>query len=129
MGNFFQRGSLMQGASSSSDLNDLPLYHQAISGGLPGATTMFPMIEHYHAGFSSSNSSFDISNQSVSKKKNRLSIGGGMQKTHQTIKINYSESSLNSLEHTLFMVDIERIKNGEDTRTTVMIKHIPNKYS
>jgi hypothetical protein len=87
------------------------------------------MIEHYHAGFSSSNSSFDISNQSV-KKKNRPSIGGGGgMKTHQSIKNNYSESSLNSNDQASYLVDIERIKNGEDTRTTVMIKHIPNKYS
>ena len=26
-------------------------------------------------------------------------------------------------------VDIERIRAGEDNRTTVMIKHIPNKYN
>ena len=50
-------------------------------------------------------------------------------KTHQSIKNNYSESSLNSNEHASYIVDIEKIKNGDDTRTTVMIKHIPNKYS
>lgn len=77
---------------------------------------------------SSSNSSFDISNQSA-KKKNRPSLGGGVQKSHQSVKNTYSESSQTSGDQTVYNVDIERIKGGEDTRTTVMIKHIPNKYN
>lgn len=72
---------------------------------------------------SSSNSSFDVSNQSVKKR------GGTLQKSHQSIKNNYSESSLLSSDHVNFIVDIERIKRGDDMRTTVMIKHIPNKYN
>jgi hypothetical protein len=28
----------------------------------------------------------------------------------------------------MFAVDIEKIKRGEDLRTTVMVRHIPNKY-
>ena len=79
---------------------------------------------------SSSNSSFDISNQSA-KKKNRPSLGGGggVQKSHQSVKNTYSESSQTSGDQTVYNVEIERIKGGEDTRTTVMIKHIPNKYN
>jgi hypothetical protein len=28
----------------------------------------------------------------------------------------------------LFQLDLDKIKSGEDTRTTLMIKNIPNKY-
>ena len=84
-------------------------------------------MDHYQQAMSSSNSSFDISNQSA-KKKNRPSLGG-VQKSHQSVKNTYSESSQTSGDQTVYNVDIERLKGGEDTRTTVMIKHIPNKYN
>lgn len=57
---------------------------------------------------------------------------GGANKSnqsHKTLKQQaYSELSGASLEHA-FELDLERIKRGEDSRTSVMIKNIPNKYN
>lgn len=41
----------------------------------------------------------------------------------------YSESSITSLDQQMYELDIEKIKRGEDLRTTVMVRHIPNKYN
>jgi len=45
---------------------------------------------------------------------------------HQT----YSEhSQTSSVDQQYYQIDLEKIKRGEDTRTTIMIKNIPNKYT
>jgi hypothetical protein len=35
---------------------------------------------------------------------------------------------LTANDSTAYNIDIEKIASGEDTRTTVMVKNIPNKY-
>jgi hypothetical protein len=49
-------------------------------------------------------------------------------KNHQTLKKTYLDKSDLS-DGSNMDLDIERIKRAEDTRTTVMVKNIPNKYS
>lgn len=40
----------------------------------------------------------------------------------------YSDSSFLSQDSSNFELDIEKIKRGDDQRTSIMIKNIPNKY-
>ena len=42
----------------------------------------------------------------------------------------YSEpSNISSQDSAFYEVDIEKIKNADDLKTTVMVKNIPNKYN
>ena len=40
-----------------------------------------------------------------------------------------SKKSREEVDQTLFMINIDNIIYGRDKRTTIMIRHIPNKYS
>ncbi len=39
------------------------------------------------------------------------------------------KKSKDELDQTLFIINVENILYGRDKRTTIMIRHIPNKYS
>ena len=45
------------------------------------------------------------------------------------MKHTYSEPSLLSHDSAIYELDVEKIKKGDDWRTSVMIKNIPNKYT
>jgi hypothetical protein len=74
----------------------------------------------------SPNTSFDVISLTGPNKKKRSHKEF---KSHQTLKHTYSEPSLLSHDSTIYELDIEKIKRGEDMRTSVMIKNIPNKYT
>ena len=60
---------------------------------------------------------------------NKKKKSGKEFKNHQTLKHTYSEPSLLSCDSSNYELNLENIKNGEDYRTTLMVRNIPNKYT
>ena len=51
------------------------------------------------------------------------------QKNKYKYKTKFSNENNNSNEHELYIINIEKIIKGIEKRTTVMIRHIPNRYT
>eukprot|EP00347_Sterkiella_histriomuscorum_P005945 403354659 len=98
--------------STSQDLNNISLYGHPVS--MQNTLNM-----------SASNSSVDLATNRISI-QNRSRIQGGNQ-NHQQLRSAYKDSVEPQNEEN-FIIDDCKIKGGEDKRTTIMIRNIPNKY-
>lgn len=61
--------------------------------------------------------------------RGQLSVGGLFDPSNGQTRGRRSESSSTSGDRKQYELDIDRIQRGEDNRTTLMIKNIPNKYT
>lgn len=80
---------------------------------------------------SSNSSSYDVhSTHSNPKSKKKGPFNKSFQ-SHKTLKnhLYFDNTSQTSLDQSIYELDIEKIKRGEDPRTTLMVRHIPNKYT
>ncbi|CAH8312614.1 unnamed protein product [Eruca vesicaria subsp. sativa] len=115
------------------------------SMGFPGSSPSHAMEMASHKGFShvggnrmDANSSNGVSRSSrqmphyFSGRSSMLSVPGSFDlpnERYRNLSQRRSEFSSNNAEKKLFELDVDRILRGEDSRTTLMIKNIPNKYT
>ena len=80
------------------------------------------------------NNAFSINNQNAFysinyfNNNNNLSYNFNFNNNKNKYKY-YKKSKDNNNEYKLFIINLDNILKGIDTRTTIMIRHIPNKYS
>ena len=60
--------------------------------------------------------------------RGQLTVGGLFDPSSERTRSHRGESSSTSGDRKQYELDIDRIQRGEDNRTTLMIKNIPNKY-
>ncbi|KAG2310067.1 hypothetical protein Bca4012_024586 [Brassica carinata] len=111
------------------------------SMGFPGSTPSHPMEMSSHKVFShvganSKNavlrSSPRMSTHLYSGRSPMLSVPGSfglLNERYRNLSHRRSDSSSSNAEKKLYELDVDRILRGEDRRTTLMIKNIPNKYT
>ncbi|XP_013715631.2 protein MEI2-like 4 isoform X2 [Brassica rapa] len=115
------------------------------SMGYPGSSSSHAMEMASHKVFShaggnrmDANSSNAVSRSSrqmphfLSGRNPMLSVPGSFDlpnERYRNLSQRRSEFSSSNAEKKLFELDVDRILRGEDSRTTLMIKNIPNKYT
>ena len=57
-----------------------------------------------------------------------IPIMSSVDSPHERARSRRSEGSINQADKKQYELDIDRIIRGEDKRTTLMLKNIPNKY-
>lgn len=108
------------------------------SMGFPGSSPSHPMEIGSHKAFShvganSKNAVLRSSRQLphlFSGRSQMLSVPGSFElpnERYRNLSHRRSDSSSSNAEKKMFELDVERILRGEDSRTTLMIKNIPNK--
>ncbi|CAA7026911.1 unnamed protein product [Microthlaspi erraticum] len=115
------------------------------SMGFPGSSPSHPMEIGSHKAFSHvGGNRMDANSKSAVLRSSRqmphlfsgrsqmLSVPGSFElpnERYRNLSHRRSDSSSSNAEKKLFELDVERILRGEDDRTTLMIKNIPNKYT
>ncbi|CAD7701861.1 unnamed protein product [Ostreobium quekettii] len=109
--------------------NAAQLLHQAIGGGtLPGLMNAAGSSGVDLSGLSKSASSPALNlSQEESREQHRDHRSGGRLSRRNVDPVLEAERRVQ--QQRLYALDIERVNLGEDKRTTLMIKNIPNKYT
>jgi len=113
------------------------------SMGIPGSSPSHPMDIGSHKTFSVGGNRMDVNSQNaVLRSPQQLShlfpgrspmgsMPGSFDspnERYRNLSHRRSESSSSNADKKLYELDVDRILRGEDRRTTLMIKNIPNKY-
>ncbi|KAG7606955.1 RNA recognition motif domain [Arabidopsis thaliana x Arabidopsis arenosa] len=114
------------------------------SMGIPGSSPSHPMDIGSHKTFSVGGNRMDVNSQNaVLRSPQQLShlfpgrspmgsMPGSFDspnERYRNLSHRRSESSSSNADKKLYELDVDRILRGEDRRTTLMIKNIPNKYT
>ncbi|KAJ6853147.1 protein MEI2-like 4 isoform X2 [Iris pallida] len=129
------------------DSTDAPNFHPGSLGsmGFPGSSAMHPLeLAHHnmfpHSAGSCIDQSISSPHMGIASPQQRcqifhgrnhmIPVPGSFDVSSERVRSRRNDSNANQGENKKqYELDIERILHGEDLRTTLMIKNIPNKYT